>query len=312
MKNKIKELIDKLGVKKLAIIGAILVIAIVGTVVGVSVLKPANEIVEEDTNKDKDSDIDKEEADKKTEVTETRGDVAQETVVEEETTEEQVETTEDTTSTTTSENTNSNSSTNSTTTTTKPSNSTSSNNTNNNSSTNQNTQTQTPTATPTPTANTWFDKMGFKITPWTSNLCYSNVAGHTCNSNFSISETTDYWNCGAGQKTVMLTHNHFCECFDGYSFLPVDRYTGTVLEYSEEFMEFETNGKTISVWGARGAGGGIFEDLVVCPADYDGVVFVLAKWEFPENHNANLRAYTADEFIDFSAGNYYFFSYTNK
>ena len=303
MQDRIKELIDKLGVKKIAIVGAIIVIAIAGTVVGVSTLKPANEVVEEDKNKDKDTD--KEKAEEKNEDTETKEDVAQETVVEEETTEEQTETTEGTVSTTTG-NTNS-------TTTTTPSNNTSGNNSNNSSSANQNTQTQTPTnpTTPTtPTANTWFNKKGFTITPVSSTFCASNVAGHKCGSNLKIESTTEY--ADAGKKWIEIAYSSSCECFDNYRLSMFDKYTGTCLQlYKEEYTTFVCNGQEVQFRGALNAGGGWYNAVVECSLDYDGVVFVF--YPVTRDKNANLTELCSiEDVIDLSGNDCYFFSYGYK
>lgn len=307
MKNKIMGLILKLGVKKIAIIGAITVIAIVGMVVGVSALKPANEIVEEDKNKDKDYDSDKDEIDEKNEDTETKEDVAEETVAEEEATEEQTETIEGTTPTTTG-NTNSNSTTNNTTTTT-PSNNTSNSNTNNNSSANQNTQTQTPTTTP---VNTWFDKRGFKLTTVTSTFCLCNVDGHDCDGDFQISSTTE--NCTVGMKRVSFLANCVCECFDEYSWALFDKYTGTLLFWpldEGEYATFNCNGKdikfcsyTYAYWNKNGM-------EIECSEDYDGMIFVYYPWNRIKECSLE-GLYTVDKGIDFSGNDCYFFSYGNK
>ena len=326
MKDKIKELIDKLGVKKLAIVGAIIVIAIGGTVVGVSALKPVNEVVEEEKNKDKDSDTDKEEADEKTEDTETKEDVTQ-GVVEEEITEEPAETAEDTTSTTTG-NTNSNSTTSNT-----PSNNTSGNNSNNNSSANQNTQTQTPT---TPTA--YYEKYNLKFSSLSTNVCFNTEAGHTCGRHKTITiEKENLVDSGMFEiykemisiegidvtkynRVCFKTYNgwfdeDYSDCYfdSGAPFYAFDKYTGTIFNAYNDWIQITYNGKTYKIlYIPDGMGGGGTEQSVCCPKDYDGLVFVMmAENDMNRDIINDGKIHTIDEVIDFENDKYYLFSAGN-
>ena len=327
MKDKIKELIVTLGVKKLAIIGTIIVIAIVGTVVGVSALKPANEVVEEEKNKDKDSNTDKEEVDKKNEDTDTKEHITQETVVEEETTEEQMETAEDTTSTTTG-NTNSNSTTSNT-----PSNNTSGNNSNNNSSANQNTQMQTPT---TPTA--YYEKYNLKFSSLSTNVCFNTEAGHTCGQHKTISirknnlvdmEAEDIYD-DLISKGGIDKANYNCIHFDTYNgwfdadysecyfnggapFYAFDKYTGTIFNAYFDWIQITYNGDTYKIsFIPDGMGGGGTEQSVYCPKEYDGLVFVMmAENDMNRDIINDGKIHTIDEVIDFENDKYYLFSAGN-
>ncbi len=327
-----KDLVLKLGVKKLTIIGAILVIAIVGTVVGVSALKPVNEVVEEVKNKDEDSDTDKEKAETKIEETETSEDVTQETVAEEETAEEQTETTEDTTSATTG-NTNSNSTTNNTTTNTTPSNSTSSNNTNNNNSASQNTQTQTTT---TPTV--YYEKYNLKFSSLSTNVCFNTEAGHTCGRHKTITIEQEnlvdsglfeiYKEMISMDGTDVTKYNRVCfktyngwfdedysDChFDsGAPFYAFDKYTGTIFNAYNDWVQITYNGKTYKIsYIPDGMGGGGTEQSVCCPKDYDGLVFVMmAENDMNREIINDGKIHTIDEVIDFENDKYYLFSAGN-
>lgn len=173
---------------------------------------------------------------------------------------------------------------------------------------------------------TWFEKQGFKITPFTEKFCPSNGIGHNCNNELQVTETINDDN--PNEKTVMITYSNYQECYGDMSFIAFDRYTGMAIRYYRYFndeksydgfvSELEINGKKIPFsWDSDS-----FDDVdskihirrmrIFCPTDYDGVVFVLGNYlEWSDNFDSS-KLHTIDELIDFSGGKYYFFSASNK
>ena len=100
-----------------------------------------------------------------------------------------------------------------------------------------------------------------------------------------------------------------------------DRYTGTVISvgymtddgWQDYFVKFKVDGKEISVeWEGDGGTAYAYINGVICPSDYDGVVFVYTdKWISYDWAWYDGETHTIDEFIDFDTAEYYFFSPSN-
>lgn len=170
-----------------------------------------------------------------------------------------------------------------------------------------------------PADNSWFAKKGFEITPLTSDLCTNDDPEHICYSlELSGCEKGVYEKeLSDGNKSVEFYFP--MSCFrQGLIFsIAFDRNTGVVLKYNGmEFREYEIDGQKVSIaWGGNGASGGWYTESIICPTDYDDVVFAVVDsdkinaevmWDFDSFH-------TVDEIIDFeTAEKYYFFAYNNK
>lgn len=157
---------------------------------------------------------------------------------------------------------------------------------------------------------TWFDKQGFKITSWTPELCKTLCESHECQGpKFSISETTDHWAVNDEEKAIVLSYSLYCfeNCNGG--FLPIDRNTGTILKFDDIVLNID--GEEISLKEMNGHSGYYYNDVVICPIDFDGVVFLYSEnYDFSKYDSSRLNK--VEEVVDFSKGNYYFFSYNNK
>lgn len=184
---------------------------------------------------------------------------------------------------------------------------------------------------------TWFEKNGFAITPLTDDLCFNDNPDHKCavDEDFGIIEGNKdaFGNTVSvpdGYKYVeyyVKAYSQAAACAPGHfskRMIAVDRYTGTVIngviswndDYEKEYVykTFKVNGKTVSAaWDGDGGTAYFYANGVLCPVNYDGLVFAVAdKYISTTWGTGDGKTHTLDEFIDFDTAEYYFFSASNK
>lgn len=185
---------------------------------------------------------------------------------------------------------------------------------------------------------TYFDKMGLKITPLTNDICFNDDPNHVCpyDKQLAIEEKnmSEY-----SYMLELFDEDFFGDSFDvtkykkvsytvranyTYEWRPCgvsdaiifDRYTGTILYFGNlgnndwsKWQEIPFNNKKIYVNFLNGFGAGGSDAELVCPVDYDGAVFAIVK-ELHTEINETIK--TIDEVIDFKNDEYYLFSASGK
>ena len=191
---------------------------------------------------------------------------------------------------------------------------------------NETSSTTTP-ATPT----TYLEKHNLKLSPLTTNVCFSTEAGHKCGTHKTITvkrenlaDSECFYEDVVSKGSINITEydrvgfetyngwfdEGYSECYldDGAPFCVFDKYTGIVLE-TFEWNEISYNGTTHKLVSVPdGAGGGWFGQSVYCPKDYDGLVFVVIKEDYNRNIFDDGKTHTIDEIIDFENDKYYLFA----
>lgn len=181
-------------------------------------------------------------------------------------------------------------------------------------------KTETPTTPTQPT--TFFEKHNLKLSPLTTNVCFSAEENHICALEKQIKIdilTPDYLPSNFPSSNIDSSKYKRIkfEFYRGYqsdckieSYLYIfDKYTGTILNCGY-WKEINSNNATyvVSAWG-DGAGGGWCTYSAFGPTDYDGFIFAMVE---PKERNYDILNsadfHSIDEVIDFKNDEYYLFA----
>lgn len=199
-------------------------------------------------------------------------------------------------------------------------------------STNKNDTSSTPQKPSTPT---YLEKNNLKLTSINTNICF-NTEEHECMKNKKISIGADshiniknfasffqyepFVSSDINKyKTVTFTlssseNGLHWNCGSIDNVIPFDKYTGAVLAWgiigNGTWREITTvNDKKIYVTQQIGHREYKYEHTIICPKDYDGIIFAVVKdVEIPWGELSYGKPYNIDEIIDFKNNEYYLFA----
>lgn len=176
---------------------------------------------------------------------------------------------------------------------------------------------------------TYFEKYNLKITPISNELCFNDDPNHKCPYDKDISlqiksidQNSDYLFDTElfGENFDISSYNeveYHCYAVNTYDWeecnmnrvITFDKYTGNIIGYGTlgeyGWQELNFNGKKIYVTMLNGQGAGGYVHSVICPKEYDGVVFAVFKnpsWSILSNQ------YKINEIVNLNNSEYYLFT----
>lgn len=185
-----------------------------------------------------------------------------------------------------------------------------------------------------PSTPTYLEKNNLKLTSIDTNICF-NMEEHECMKNKKISIGADshiniknfasffqyepFVSSDINKyKTVTFTlssseNGLHWNCGSIDNVIPFDKYTGAVLAWgiigNGTWREVATNDRNIYVTQQIGHREYEYEHTIICPKDYDGIIFAVVKdVEIPWGELSYGKPYNIDEIIDFQSDEYYLFS----